>query len=317
MFQQPRYIKELHYGHKVYDFMRWNYIAFNLSVILLMISIVIIVIRGFNWGLEFTGGTVIELTQDNSFNVDQVRDALVKVGWKNILVQKFGSSRDIVVRIAPGQSSYGKELGNEVLSIINQTTGQNANIKRVDFVGPSVGSDLVIAGSIALLAAFICILIYVSLRFEWRLATGVVLSLVHDVLITLGMLSLSHIEIDSTIIASLMSVISYSLNDSIVVLDRIRDNFRKIQDGNSYDIFNLSLTQVFNRTIITSATTMIVALILFIFGGAMLRSFAVTLLVGMCIGTISSIYIASALALKFGIKHEHLFKQKVETEGIT
>lgn len=315
MVQQQRNVEELNYGRKVYDFMRWDYVAFSLSAILLIASIAIMAVKGFNWGLDFTGGMVIELNLEKAADLDQMRNALEHAGFTDPLVQNFGSSRDVMVRMPPVQDGLGQELGNKVLGVINQATGQNAAVKRVEFVGPSVGSDLAQDGGMALLVALICILIYVGFRFEWRLATGAVLALAHDVVITLGVLSLFHIEIDLTIIASLMSVIGYSLNDSIVVSDRIRENFRKIRRGSAYDIFNVSLTQTLSRTIMTSATTLMVVLMLLIFGGAMLRGFSTTLFIGVFIGTISSIYVASALALKLGMKREHMLQQKVEKEG--
>ncbi|MGL9769188.1 MAG: protein translocase subunit SecF [Sodalis sp. (in: enterobacteria)] len=296
--------------------MRWDCIAFSLSGILLITSIVIITVKGFNWGLDFTGGTVIELNLEKPADFEQMRKALEHSGFIDPLVQNFGSSRDVIVRMAPMQDGLGQELGNKVIAVINQTTDQNATVKRLEFVGPSVGSDLAQDGAIAILVALICILIYVCFRFEWRLATGAVSALVHDVVITLGVLSLLHIEIDVTIIASLMSVIGYSLNDSIVVSDRIRENFRKIHCGSSaYDIFNISLTQTLSRTIMTSAITLMMVLMLLIFGGSVLRGFSATLLIGIFIGTISSIYVASALALKLGMKREHLLLYKVEKEG--
>ncbi|RLR18275.1 protein translocase subunit SecF, partial [Sodalis-like symbiont of Bactericera trigonica] len=285
MAQQQRNVEELNYGRKVYDFMRWDYVAFSLSAILLVASIAIMAVKGFNWGLDFTGGTVIELNLEKPADLDQMRDALERAGFTDPLVQNFGSSRDVMVRMPPVQDGLGQELGNKVLGVINQATGQNAAVKRVEFVGPSVGSDLAQDGGMALLVALICILIYVGFRFEWRLAAGAVLALAHDVVITLGVLSLFHIEADLKIIASLMSVIGYSLNDSIVVSDRIRENFRKIRRGSAYYIFNVSLTQTLSRTIMTSATTLMVVLMLLIFGGAMLRGFSTTLFIGVFIGT--------------------------------
>lgn len=207
------------------------------------------------------------------------------------------------------------ELGSKVVTVINESTSQNAAVKRIEFVGPSVGADLAQTGATALIAALVCILIYVGFRFEWRLAAGVVIATAHDVVITMGVLSLFHIEIDLTIVASLMSVIGYSLNDSIVVSDRIRENFRKIRRGTPYEIFNVSLTQTLHRTLITSGTTLMVILMLFLFGGPILEGFSLTMLIGVSIGTASSIYVASALALKLGMKREHLIQQKVEKEG--
>ncbi|AXF74891.1 protein translocase subunit SecF [Erwinia tracheiphila] len=308
-------VEQLNYGRKVYDFMRWDKLAFTLSGLLLIVSFVIMGVKGFNWGLDFTGGTVIEITLEKPVELESLRGALQKSGFVDPQIQNFGSSRDVLVRLSPHEGNAGQELGNKVVSTINQVSQQTATVKRIEFVGPSVGSDLAQTGGMALLAALIAILAYVGFRFEWRLALGAVLALAHDVIITMGVLSLFHIEIDLTIIASLMSVIGYSLNDSIVVSDRIRENFRKIRRGTSYEIFNVSLTQTLSRTIMTSATTLVVVLMLFIFGGALLKGFSLTMLIGVSIGTISSIYVASALALKLGMKREHLLQQKVEKEG--
>jgi preprotein translocase subunit SecF len=309
-------VEQLNHGRKVYDFMRWDFWAFGISGLLLVLSIIIIGVRGFNWGLDFTGGTVIEISLEKPVDLDQTRDALQKSGFADPLVQNFGSSRDIMVRMPPAKDENGgQELGSKVLSVINETSSQNAAVKRIEFVGPSVGADLATNGAMALLVALISILIYVGFRFEWRLAAGVVIALAHDVVITMGILSLFQIEVDLTIVASLMSVIGYSLNDSIVVSDRIRENFRKIRRGTPYEIFNVSLTQTLHRTLITSGTTLMVILMLFLFGGAMLKGFSLTMLIGVSIGTASSIYVASALALKLGMKREHLIQQKVEKEG--
>jgi preprotein translocase subunit SecF len=313
--QQPYTVEQLNYGRKVIDFMRWDNVAFCISGLLFIASVAIMGVRGFNWGLDFTGGTVIEISLSQPANLDDMRADLEKAGFKDPVVQNFGSSRDVMVRLPPVSGNAGQELGNKVLSLVNADIDKDATVKRVEFVGPSVGNDLAQAGGMALLMALICILIYVGFRFEWRLALGAVIALAHDVIITMGVLSLFRIEIDLTIIASLMSVIGYSLNDSIVVSDRIRENFRKIRRGNSYEIMNVSLTQTLSRTIMTSATTLMVVLMLYIFGGALLEGFSLTMLIGVSIGTVSSIYVASALALKLGMKREHMLQQKVEKEG--
>ena len=308
-------VEQLNYGRKVYDFMRWDYVAFGVSLLLLVASIVVMSTKGFNWGLDFTGGTVIEISTEKPADLDQLRDTLEAAGFESPILQNFGSTRDVMVRMPPATGTAGQELGNKVISVINESVDKNASVKRIEFVGPSVGSDLAQAGGMALIVALLCILVYVGFRFEWRLALGAVIALAHDVVITMGILSLFHIEIDLTIVASLMSVIGYSLNDSIVVSDRIRENFRKIRRGTPYEIMNVSLTQTLSRTIMTSATTLMVVLMLFIFGGAMLQGFSLTMLIGVSIGTVSSIYVASALALKLGMKREHMLQQKVEKEG--
>ncbi|MEM8051659.1 protein translocase subunit SecF [Morganella morganii] len=308
-------VEQLNHGRRVYDFMRWDNVAFTISALLLIASVAIIGVKGFNWGLDFTGGTVIEVNFSQSADLDKIRDTVAQAGFKDPLIQNFGSSRDIMVRLPPAEGTAGQELGKTVINVINKNIDESAVVKRIEFVGPSVGAELAQTGAMALIAALICILIYVAMRFEWRLALGAVIALAHDVIITLGVLSLFHIEIDLTIVASLMSVIGYSLNDSIVVSDRIRENFRKIRRGTSYEIMNVSLTQTLSRTIMTSATTLLVVLMLYIFGGAMLKGFSLVMLIGVSIGTISSIYVASALALKLGMKREHLIVQKVEKEG--
>lgn len=308
-------VEQLNHGRRVYDFMRWDNVAFTISALLLIASVAIIGVKGFNWGLDFTGGTVIEVNFSQPADLDKIRDTVAQAGFKDPLIQNFGSSRDIMVRLPPAEGTAGQELGKTVINVINKNIDESAVVKRIEFVGPSVGAELAQTGAMALIAALICILIYVAMRFEWRLALGAVIALAHDVIITLGVLSLFHIEIDLTIVASLMSVIGYSLNDSIVVSDRIRENFRKIRRGTSYEIMNVSLTQTLSRTIMTSATTLLVVLMLYIFGGAMLQGFSLVMLIGVSIGTISSIYVASALALKLGMKREHLIVQKVEKEG--
>ncbi|WP_395480246.1 protein translocase subunit SecF [Candidatus Curculioniphilus buchneri] len=297
--------------------MRWANVAFGLSGVLLVTSIIIMNMRGFQLGIDFTGGTIVEVNFEKSVDLDQIRNALAHVSIIDPLIQHYGSHHNLMIHIPPVKTKFNQEISDQILSIIRQVTNQKAIIKRIASIGPSVSTESAQFGSIAILVALICILIYVTLRFEWRLATGTVISLAHDIVIILGVLSLFHIEIDMTIIASLISAIGYSLNDSIVVSDRIRENFRNIisQHLNTYEIFNLSLTQILNRTIITSVTTLIVVLILYIFGGSMLHNFSMTLLIGIFFGTISSIYVASALALKLGLKREHLLLQTIEKEG--
>lgn len=328
-------IEQLNYGRKVYNFMLWDNLVFSISLLLMIASIIVIIIRGFNWGLDFTGGTIIEINLENPIDLDKLRNTLQEKSFTTPVIQNFGSIRNIMIRLPPIKSystissvtefstivssttiNANQTLGNEIITIINNSFDKNAKVKRIEFVGPSVGNELAPAAGIALIVALLSILVYVYFRFEWRLALGTVIALGHDVVITLGILSLCKIEIDLTIIASLMSVIGYSLNDSIVVLDRIRENFRKINYGTPYEIINISLTQTLSRTIMTSVTTLVMVLILYIFGGAMLQGFSLTMLIGIFVGTISSIYVVSALALKLGMKREYLLQQKIEKEGI-
>lgn len=309
-------VEELNHGRKVIDFMRWSKTAYAVSIFLLIASIVIIFMRGFNLGLDFTGGLVADVTFEQPADVDQIRETLAKQGLNNAVVQHFGSLNKVLFKIPPSKiDAENQNLTEKVRAIITNDIPGKSHIDSIGYAGPSVGNELAQSGALALLAALVAILAYVGIRFEWRLALGAVLSLAHDVVITLGILSLFQIEIDLTIIASLMSVIGYSLNDSIVISDRIRENFRKLRVGTPYEILNISITQTLSRTIVTSATTLMVVAMLFFFGGDILRGFSSVMLIGVTLGTVSSIYVACAISLSLGVKREHMLQVKVEKEG--
>jgi len=295
-------------------------------------QVVVIFVKGFNLGQDFTGGTTIEITLSKAVEIDDIRASLKQAGYGEPVVQNYGSSQDIIIRLpilkddeSNQQNSNMTEdqktqelnsaLGAKIADLMHKYIDSDAKIKRVAYVGPSVGSELAQDGILAILAALISILIYIAIRFEWRFGTGAVVALAHDVIITAGYLSLFQRELDLTIIAAMLSIIGYSLNDTIVVFDRIRENFRKIRRATSYDVINISLTQTLSRTLMTSGTTLAVVVILYIFGGSMLRGFSETLGVGIILGTISSIYVAAYMSLKMGIKREHFIQQKVEVEG--
>nr|WP_225639652.1 protein translocase subunit SecF [Candidatus Profftia sp. (ex Adelges kitamiensis)] len=303
-------IKQPKYDYKIIDFMQWNFIAFIISGILILTSFGIIFTKGFNLGLDFTGGTVIEMSFKKEPDLNVIRSVLEKYCYINPIIQHLGNNHDIIIRMPPI-----KNLSNRVIEILRQVMYGDISIKRLEIIGPSIGTYMIQTSEMAILIALICILLYLGLRFELRLALGAVISLIHDIIITLGILSLIHFEINLTIIASLMSVISYSLNDSIVISDRIRENCQNICYSTTYNIINISLTQTLHRTIITSAITLSAVLILYIFGGIMLQGFALTMFIGVFIGTISSIYIASSLALKLGMKREHMYLPYVDKEG--
>ncbi|MEI8596358.1 protein translocase subunit SecF [Photobacterium sp. Hal280] len=300
---------------KVIDFMRWSKLAFVLSAVMIIASIAIVVTKGMNWGLDFTGGTLIEVGFEQPADLGQIRDSLEASGFGDAIVQNFGTARDVMVRLQPREGVAGETLGNQILDALREGTHQNVEMRRIEFVGPNVGDELAEAGGLAILVSLICILLYVSMRFEWRLAAGAVLSLTHDVIITIGIFSLLQIEVDLTIVAALLTVVGYSLNDTIVVFDRIRENFRKMRKGGPAEVMNNSVTQTLSRTLITSGTTLFVVIALFMKGGTMIHGFAAALLIGITVGTYSSIYVASALALKLGITREHLMPPKVEKEG--
>ncbi|MDG3087225.1 protein translocase subunit SecF [Vibrio hannami] len=297
------------------DFMRWSKFTFVLSIVVILGAIFTLSTKWMNWGLDFTGGTLIEVGFEQPANLDKIRDSLEAKGFGDATVQNFGSAREVMVRLRPREGVQGETLGNQILDALKEGTGESVEMRRIEFVGPNVGDELTEAGGLAILVSLICILIYVSMRFEWRLAAGAVLALAHDVIITLGVFSFLQIEVDLTIVAALLTVVGYSLNDTIVVFDRIRENFRKMRKGEPADIMNSSISQTLSRTLITSATTLFVVIALFTKGGANIHGFATALLLGIVVGTYSSIYVASALALKLGIQKEHLMPPQIEKEG--
>jgi preprotein translocase subunit SecF len=297
------------------DFMRWSKFAFAFSLLMIVASAATLSTKWLNWGLDFTGGTLIEVSFPKAPDLHIVRTSLAADGFGDATVQNFGSAREVMVRLRPREGLESQTLGNQILSSIEKGTGSSVEMRRIEFVGPNVGMELAEAGGLAIIVSLLCILLYVSMRFEWRLAAGAVLSLAHDVFITLGVFSLLQIEVDLTIVAALLTVVGYSLNDTIVVFDRIRENFRKMRKGEPGEIMNDSITQTLSRTLITSGTTLFVVIALFINGGSMIHGFALALLLGITVGTYSSIYVASALALKLGITREHLMPPQVEKEG--
>ncbi|HIF9514805.1 TPA: protein translocase subunit SecF [Photobacterium damselae] len=308
-------MRQLLNADKVIDFMRWSKLAFAFSTLMVSLSIATVATKGLNWGLDFTGGTLIEVSFENPANLGQIREALEKADFGDAVVQNFGTARDVMVRLQPRDGVKGEVLGGQIISALKEGTGQNVEMRRIEFVGPNVGDELAEAGGLAILISLLCILMYVSLRFEWRLAAGAVMSLAHDVIITVGIFSFLQVEVDLTIVAALLTVVGYSLNDTIVVFDRIRENFRKMRKGSASDIINSSISQTLSRTLITSGTTLFVVIALFLKGGTMIHGFAMALLIGITVGTYSSIYVASALALKLGITREHLMPPQVEKEG--
>jgi len=280
---------------------------------LILISVGSLATRGLNFGLDFTGGTLIELGYSHPVDLTIVRSTLETSGFPEAVAQHFGTARDILIRIAPREGKSDADISSTVMSALRNVDDGEVTMRRVEFVGPQVGDELANDGGLAMIYALICILIYVGFRFEYRFAIGSVAALVHDVLITLGVFSLFQLDFDLTVLASILAVIGYSLNDTIVVFDRIRENFRKMRKGSSVDIVNASLNQTLSRTIMTSITTLLVLMALFIVGGELIHGFATALIIGVVVGTYSSIYVASSSALSMGISKEDLMP--VEKEG--
>lgn len=297
------------------NFMRFRWFAVGLSSLLVLLSIALLLTRGINWGLDFTGGTVLELSFAQTANLDLLRQHLAQAGYAEAVVQFFGSSNDVLVRLPSDASAAQQQLGEQVFQLLQAQSDVAITLSRVEFVGPSVGEELKQDGGLAVLVALLGILVYVGFRFEWRLSLGAVLALAHDVILTLGLFSLLQIEFDLTVLAAILALIGYSINDTIVVFDRVREMFRKLRDESVLETVNQAITSTLNRTVITSATTMLVLFVLYFKGGALIHGFATALLFGIAVGTYSSVYVASSVAVLMGLSREDLMPPKpVETE---
>jgi len=297
------------------DFMGKRKLAMVFSAVLIIIALGSLFTRGLNLGIDFTGGTLVEIGFPEAVELPAVRDKLSEAGFADAVVQHFGTPRDVLVRLAPREDIERSKLSDQALQAV-QTLDAKADLRRVEFVGPQVGDELTEDGGLAMLYALIGILIYVAVRFEYRFSIGSVIALVHDVIITVGLFSVLQVEFDLTVLAAVLAVIGYSLNDTIVVFDRIRENFRKMRKGDSIEIINTSLNQTLSRTLFTSLTTLLVLISLFIFGGEIIHGFALALIVGIVIGTYSSIYVASTAAVLMGVSKADLMPVKKEDEAV-
>lgn len=290
------------------DFLGKRKLAYIASGLLVLISIISLATQGLQMGIDFTGGTLVEVGYKESADLSVIRNALGEGGFSDALVQHFGSTKDVLIRLKPQESISSSDLSNKVLEVINKKTSERAELRRVEFVGPQVGDELAEDGGLALLYAMFGILIYVAWRFEYKFSVGSVVALMHDVIITLGFFSLLGLEFDLTVLAAVLAVVGYSINDTIVVFDRIRDNFKMLRKEESIIIMNVSINETLSRTLMTSFTTIIVVLALAVLGGQTIHNFALALLVGISVGTYSSIFIASAIVLSMGVTQEDLME---------
>ncbi|EPJ54397.1 MAG: protein-export membrane protein SecF [Osedax symbiont Rs2] len=288
---------------KIINFMGARKLALAFSGLLLIISIGAMAVNGLKFGLDFTGGSLVEVHYQEDANSNQIRSELEAAGFNNVVVQTFGSSKDILIRL---QEAHDPELGNKILTVLKANSDQQIELRRAEFVGSVVGEELREQGGLGMLLALFMIMVYVTFRFQLKFSVGAVIALAHDVIIVLGFFAVLRLEFDLTVLAAILAVIGYSLNDTIVVSDRIRENFRKLRTETPIEVMNISLTQTLSRTIVTSLTTLIVLVILAVFGGQMIFGFAVALLVGVVIGTYSSIYVAANALLMMGISKEDL-----------
>lgn len=301
---------------KQIDFMGQRRVASVLSAVLLLISLGSLVMNQLEWGLDFTGGTLVEVQYGDSADLNAIRDTLETAGYEGALVVSFGTDRDVLIRLPADLDADG----NAVIQTLRDSSSESVELQRTEFVGPQVGDELREQGGLAMLLALGLVMLYIGFRFQLKFAVGAVAALVHDVILVLGFFSVLRLDFDLTVLAALLAVIGYSLNDTIVVADRIRENFRKVRRAGPVDVINISLTETLGRTLVTSLTTLLVLVSLAVFGGDMINAFAVALIVGVTVGTYSSIYVSATTLLALKVNKEDLMipvKEGAEQEDLT
>ena len=293
------------------DFMSWRKIALSASIILATVSILSLSLKQLNYGLDFTGGSLVELHYPKEIEVANIRQSLTNAGYEGAQVALFGSTQDVLIKL-PG--SVSDTLGAEIIQVLRQESSEEIVLRRIEYVGPQIGSELRDDGGLAMLLALGLMMLYITFRFQSRFAGAAVLALIHDVIIVLGIFSLFNLDFDLTVLAALLAVIGYSLNDTIVVSDRIRENLKSQRGSDTEEVINLSLNQMLSRTLITSLTTLLVLTSLYLFGGELIKNFALALIFGVVVGTYSSIYIASNALVMMGLTSDHLMVPEKENE---
>lgn len=281
------------------------------SLLLVIAAIACIALRGFNFSIDFTGGMLAEVSYPNTVELDSVRAALVKGGYPDSTVQYYGTSRDVLVRLAPGADVKPNELRSPLLAALKKAEPA-VELRRIEYVGPQVGRELAENGAMALLFTLIGILVYILLRFEWKFAIGSVVAVAHNVILTLGVFSALQIEFDLTVLAAILAVIGYSINDTIVVFDRIRENFHLLRKYTVNEIVNISHNQTLARTLTTGVTVFMVLFALLFMGGEVIRGFCLAMIIGIAVGTYASVFVAGTIALELGLKREDLMPPKKE-----
>jgi preprotein translocase subunit SecF len=311
----------MEFFHKVtsFPFMKTRKVWYGLSAVLVAASIGLVIARGLNLGVDFTGGVTVETNFPQAPNIDNLRTALAKAGVANAQVQSFGSSRDILVRLPPDPNAKGDQIGARIMEIFNSVDA-GAKLQSTEVVGPQVGQELFVKGGWALFATLVLILIYVLFRFTSKLACGAIVAVLHDPICVVGFFALSQVTFDLTAIAAILAVIGYSLNDTVIVFDRIRERARTARRLNISQVIDESINQTLSRTLMTKLVTLLVVLALLIFGGETLHAFSAALVIGILAGTYSSIYISAALALDFGLRTDDLLERKLtkpeEVDGL-
>ncbi|MDC0535270.1 protein translocase subunit SecF [Francisellaceae bacterium] len=304
------------------DFMGIRKYTGFVSIVLILGSIAFLAINGLNWGIDFTGGYQVQVSYKQSPNLSEVKKDLVKAGIKNSEVITFGSAKDIMIRLLPQASQEKQSISvdgqteQQKLQVqVQSALGQNANITAVNYIGPEVGEELATNGLLAIIVALICIIAYIAFRFELKFALSAGIALLHDPIVILGVFAALHLEFDLTSLAAILAVIGYSLNDTVVIYDRVRENFRKMRKASVTEVMNRSVNDTLSRTIMTSGLTLIVVVVLFFLGGPSIHEFSLALILGVIVGTYSSIYVAGTLAVLFGLRRESLLPPPKIQEG--
>jgi preprotein translocase subunit SecF len=298
------------------NFMGLRKPAMVMSIVMILVSIACLATLKLNVGIDFTGGSIIEVGYQKPVELEPIRDALNDIGYDDAVVQHFGSASEVLIRLVPKAGQNEAETSSDVIKLLRSMTDEKVEERRVEYVGPQVGKELTEDGGLAVLYALIAILIYVSVRFEYRFSLGAVAALIHDVVITLGIFSLLRLDFDLSVLAAILAVIGYSLNDTIVVFDRVRENFRKIRNKTPEEVINISINQTISRTLMTSFTTLLVLFSLFFLGGEVIHAFSLALIIGVFVGTYSSIYVATTTTLALGISRADLLEPEVEEEDL-
>lgn len=299
------------------DFMGIRRYAIGLSSVASVLSLVLMFSPGLNLGLDFTGGTVIEVGYEHPVDLTSVRTILGQGGYGDAMIQNFGTTRDVLIRLAPRPEITNVALSEQLVKLLRTGSTDNpVEVRRVEFVGPQVGEELKEAGGLAMIFSSLAILVYVAFRFEYRMALGAIIAMLHDPLMTLGIFSAFSIEFDLTVLAALLAIIGYSLNDTVVVFDRIRENFSKLRKETSEEVINRSVNETLSRTLMTSFSTVLVLISMFLWGGQILHGFSLALLIGILVGTYSSIFVAAPVALALGLNRQALLPPKKEDEAI-
>ena len=293
------------------NFLGVRRITAAVSILLVLLSLASLATRGLNFGIDFTGGVLVEVDYPQAVELDAVRSTLDAGGFPGAVVQNFGSASDVLVRLLPQAEKSSAELSAEILGVL-QAAEPQVELRRIEYVGPQVGEELAINGGLAMIWALGCIFLYIVLRFHWKFSAGAVAALVHDVILTLGAFSLFQWDFDLPVLAAVLAVIGYSLNDTIVVFDRCRENFRRKGSGDEVDMMNGAINEMLSRTLMTSTTTLLVLGALLLIGGEALTGFSTALILGVVIGTYSSTYVAGASSLALGLKRTDLIPVEIE-----